>query len=200
MEANDDNTFQVLTGRALVSEGTYSVFDGAQGGAFEQVLQNPLQLTAQKEMIIEYRAAVIDENLAGQTVHNIAVVNSDEGYPAEDDETVEIHSPILDLVKESDQKEYFVGETGYYKLTVRQLREDVTAENVVIEDALSHPGAVLLTESILIKKNSEVLKDAVLEAADSGFRIITGTNLTDEDKLEIFYNVLLKAPSWIRPR
>lgn len=194
VEANEDNTFRVLTGRPLVSEENYNVYDGEGGGAFAQVLQNPLELTAQKEMIVEFQAAVIDENLAGQTVHNIAVVNSDEGYPAEDDETVEIHSPILDIVKESDQKEYHVGETGYYKLTVRQLREDVTAENVVLEDVLSHAGAVLLPESILIKKNAEVLKDAAVEASPSGFRIVTGTNLTDADKLEVFYNVLFESP------
>ena len=121
VEANDDNTFRVLTGRPLVSEGMYSVYDGEGGGAFEQVLQNPLELTSEKEMIVEYQMAVIDENLAGQTVHNIAEVTSEEGYPAQDEETVEIHSPILDIVKESDQKDYKVGETGYYKLTVCQL-------------------------------------------------------------------------------
>ncbi|MDO4339887.1 MAG: isopeptide-forming domain-containing fimbrial protein [Eubacteriales bacterium] len=194
VEANDNNVFLVHTQRALVKDRGYSIYDGDKGGVFEQVLYNPLDCKAESQMIVEYQAAVIDENLAGKTVHNVAVVNSSEGYPSEDEETVEINSPILDIVKESDQKEYFVGETGYYKLTIRQLREDVTAENIVIEDALDHPGAVIQTDSILIKKNTFPLEGASLEASANGFRIVTGTSLNDADKLEIFYKVIFESP------
>lgn len=194
VEANEDNTFTLYTDRALVNGNGYWIYDADQGGTFEQVLLNPLDLKSEKQMIVEYQMAVIDENLAGQTVRNIATADSQEHYPSSDDEVVEIHSPILDVVKESDQKEYHVGETGFYKLTIRQLREDVHADNIVIEDVLNHPGAVLLTDSILVKKNNEPLEGAVIEAFANGLRIVTGTGLSDADKLEVFYKVLFESP------
>lgn len=192
-EANEDNTFRVMTGRALVNEKPYSVYDSSQGGAFEQVIQNPLQLNEEKVMTVEYQVAVIDENLAGESVHNKAVADSDEHYPAEDEETVEIHSPVLDIVKESDKKEYHVGETGYYKLTIRQLREDVTARNIVVQDILNNSGAVLLPESILVKLNNEPLESVTVEQIENGFRITAGIDLPDTDKLEIFYKVFFES-------
>lgn len=194
VEANADNTFQVHTGRNLVKAKGYSIFDMDQGGAFEQVLYNPLNASTESQMIVEYQAAIIDENLAGQTVHNTAEVTSPEGYPSTDEETVEIHSPVLDIVKESDQKEYFVGETGYYKLTIRQLREDVTAENVVVEDQLNQNGAVIEEGSVLLRKNSLPFTPESMEVGKNGFRIVTGTSLDDTDKLEIFYRVLFESP------
>ena len=76
----------------------------------------------------------------------------------------EVHSPILEIVKESDKKEYASGEKGYYKLTVRQLREDVTDQNIVIEDKLETQGASIVKDSIFVKKNGIELKDAKIEA------------------------------------
>ena len=64
--------------------------------------------------------------------------------PATGEAETEVHSPILEIVKESDKKEYASGEKGYYKLTVRQLREDVTDQNIVIEDKLETQGASIV--------------------------------------------------------
>lgn len=94
-------------------------------------------------MIVEYQAAVIDAALAGQKVHNTVVADSSEKIPATGEAETEVHSPILEIVKESDKKEYASGEKGYYKLTVRQLREDVTDQNIVIEDKLKPKGLLL---------------------------------------------------------
>lgn len=193
IEANDNNTFLVSTGRNLVKDARYSIFDSTQGGILEQVLLNPLDLWEERELVIEYCAAVIDETLAGQTVHNISTGNSQENIPITDEETVEIHSPILEIVKESDRKEYQTGDKGHYKLTIRQLREDVTAENVVIEDAFLSPGAVIKEGSIIIKKNGEWMNNVKTEASDTAFRITTGTSLSDRDKLEVYYEVLFKS-------
>lgn len=87
-----------------------------------------------------------------------------------------------------------MGEKGYYKLTVRQLREDVTADNIVIEDTLNSRGASLIKDSILIKKNGGKLENAEIEAVDNGFRITAGTSLRDKDKLEIYYIVEFVSP------
>lgn len=192
VEANDENAFFVQTGRNLVKDAHYSIFDRVQGGIMEQVLLNPLELWGEKQMTIEYCAAVIDEKLAGQSVHNISTANSQENIPQTGKETVEIHSPILEVVKESDKKEYKVGEKGYFTIAIRQLREDVTAENIVVEDTLASSGAVIKKDSILIKKNGEIIKAAAIEAADTGFRITTGATLSDRDKLEVCYEVLFQ--------
>ena len=58
-----------------------------------------------------------------------------------------------------------------YKLTVRQLREDVTDQNIVIEDKLETQGASIVKDSIFVKKNGIELKDAKIEADDTGFVI-----------------------------
>lgn len=195
VEANDENTFFVQTGRNLVKDAHYSIFDRVQGGIMEQVLLNPLELWGEKQMTIEYCAAVIDEKLAGQSVHNISTANSQENIPQTGEETVEIHSPILEVVKESDKKEYKVGEKGYFTIAIRQLREDVTAENIVVEDTITSSGAVIEKDSILLKKNGEIIEAASIEASDTGFRITTGASLSDRDKLEVCYKVLfMKLP------
>lgn len=195
VEAGDDNTFTVYTGRPLIKEEGYFICDTAQGGVFQQVLFNPLDCRTEKKMTIEYQAAVIDESLAGQQVRNVATADSPEGEPSYDDENVEIHSPILDITKESDKKEYRVGDTAYYKLVVRQLREDVTADNLVIEDIMDNGYAQIQMDSILVRKNSQPLENAVVEGDGNRFFITTGTSLSDADKLEVFYKVLFAEAS-----
>ena len=190
VEANDDNTFVVSTGRNLIKDIRYQICDNEKGGMFEQVMFNPLDCREQKNMIVEYQAAVVDPSLAGQNVHNTAVVNSRENVPVSAEEEVEIHSPLLELIKESDKKEYVSGETGYYKLTVRQLREDVSDNNIVIEDAIQTPGAVIKKDSILVKKNGVELRDIKADVSDTGFMVNTGTTLSDMDKIEVCYEVL----------
>lgn len=195
VQINDDNTFVMNTGKALIKDSRYSICDNDRGGLFEQVMYNPLDCQMQKSMIVEYQAAVIDEALDGQKVHNTAVVNSRENIPASDEEEVEVHSPILEIVKESDKKEYVSGEKGYYKLTVRQLREDVTDSNIVIEDAFENKGATLVKDSIFVKKNGVKLNDIKVEASETGFKIETGTTLSDMDKIEVCYEVVFETES-----
>lgn len=195
VQINDDNTFTMNTGKALIKDSRYSICDNDRGGLAEQVMYNPLDCQTQKKMIVEYQAAVIDEMLAGQKVHNTAVVNSRENIPASDEEEVEVHSPVLEIVKESDKKEYLSGEKGYYKLTVKQLREDVTDKNIVIEDAFETEGITLIKDSIFVKKNDVELKDIKVEASETGFRIETGTTLSDKDKIEVCYEVIFETES-----
>ena len=195
VKINDDNTFTMNTGKALIKDSRYSICDNDRGGLAEQVMYNPLDCQTQKKMIVEYQAAVIDEMLAGQKVHNTAVVNSRENIPASDEEEVEVHSPVLEIVKESDKKEYLSGEKGYYKLTVKQLREDVTDKNIVIEDVFETEGITLIKDSIFVKKNDVELKDIKVEVSETGFRIETGTTLSDKDKIEVCYEVIFETES-----
>lgn len=193
VEANEDNTFRVSTGRNLIKDAEYLIYDAEQGGAVEQVMMNPLDCRDEEKMTVEYSVAVIDAGLAGQTVHNTAIANSRENLASSGETTVEIHSPVLDLVKESDKVQYCQGETGYYKLTIRQLREDVKAENIVVEDSISGQGAVLLTDSILVKKNGQIVKPVEIQTGENSFRILTGLSLADADKMEICYKIIFEG-------
>lgn len=195
VEANDENMFLISTGRTLIKDSRYQICDNDRGGIFEQVMYNPLDCQEQKKMIVEYQAAVIDASLAGQKVHNTVIADSKENIPVSAEEEIEIHSPILEIVKESDKKEYASGDTGYYKLTVRQLREDVTDKNIAIEDALQTPGGTIKKDSILVKKNGMDLKEAQIEVSDTAFKILTGTDLSDMDKIEVCYEVLFQTES-----
>ena len=75
---------------------------------------------------------------------------------------------------------------------MRQLKENITEENIVIKDEISTPGATLNPESIVIKKNGEILKDTVIDSSDTGFVIRTGTGLSDRDTMEVCYEVLFE--------
>ena len=66
VEANDDNTFVVSTGRNLIKDIRYQICDNEKGGMFEQVMFNPLDCREQKYMILEYQAGVVDPSLAGE--------------------------------------------------------------------------------------------------------------------------------------
>ena len=193
IQANDDNTFVINTGRNLIKDVGYLICDNDRGGISEQVMPNPLECREQKCMAVEYQTAIIDPALAGKKIHNTAVVNSRENIPVNTEAETEVHSPVLEITKTSDKKEYMSGETGYYTLKVRQLREDVTDENIVITDAFQTEGAKIKKESVLVKKNGTVLKDAKTEISEAGFVIHTGTGLGDSDKLEIYYEAVFET-------
>ena len=195
VQASDDNTFLMSTGKTLIKDSRYSICDNDRGGLFEQVMYNPPDCLGQRSMIIEYQAAVIDPTLAGQKVHNTAVADSSEKIPATGEAETEVHSPILEIVKESDKKEYASGEKGYYKLTVRQLREDVSDQNIIIEDILENPNASIIKDSIFVKKNGIEMKDISTEIRETGFVINTGASLSDMDKLEVCYETVFKTES-----
>ena len=63
VQINDDNTFTMNTGKALIKDSRYSICDNDRGGLAEQVMYNPLDCQTQKKMIVEYQVAVIDEML-----------------------------------------------------------------------------------------------------------------------------------------
>lgn len=143
---------------------------------------------------LEYQVQAIDHALAGKTIKNKITVNSDENIPKDDTEEVPINGPSLNIEKTSDKEQYYVGETGIYKLVVTNLREDVVAENVVITDELKVDGAVIVGNPIIEFNNAE-FEPVSIDKTDKGFVIKTGKNLTDADKLEVVYKVLFKDPS-----
>ena len=56
-------------------------------------------------------------------------------------------------------------------------------------------GITLIKDSIFVKKNDVELKDIKVEASETGFRIETGTTLSDKDKIEVCYEVIFETES-----
>lgn len=191
-----NDRFTIASRRHLVCpKGNYPLAHlDANGQVIDGESYNPLGIMKQKKLVIEYQAAVVDESLAGKTVDNKIVINSDEKIPGEDEAKVSVNSPILNIDKVSDKEIYHVGETGIYKLTVTQLREDVTALNVQIRDFLQTEGVRIVEDSLVMEFNGKEFEPENLDLEERGFTIDTGKNLTDADKIEIVYAVLFEAP------
>ena len=65
----------------------------------------------------------------------------------------------------------------------------------MIEDAFETEGITLIKDSIFVKKNDVELKDIKVEASETGFKIETGTTLSDKDKIEVCYEVIFETES-----
>lgn len=189
------NSFTIHTGMHLIKEAGYINWDTENGGAVTKGEFNPLGITKESLLTVEYAVEIVDRDLAGQTIYNKVTVNSDENIPKDGEEEVPVEGAALDIIKESDKPQYLVGETGSYKLTVYELREGVTARDVVVRDAFEQTGMRILPESFRVLFNGEVLETAKVTLEDTGFVVETGKDMTVIDKLEIYYKVLFEAPS-----
>lgn len=157
------------------------------------------------KIIVTYDATITDEAALESKLENVFSapatentngdkIKEDETIPSgggEDTEDVTMKAPQLDITKKSNKQEYSVGETGKYTLTVKQTKEDLTAKNVVITDSfVQEDGIAYDAESIAVKlNNNDITKDCKISVEGNHFKIETGKNLTDEDEMEVTYNV-----------
>lgn len=186
------NSFVIHTGMHLIKEHGYNHWDAENGGLIMKGDYNPIQVEKEGKLTVEYAVEITDRNLAGETILNKVKVNSDENIPKEDDEEVLVEGAELDITKESDKAEYLVGEEGVYKLTIRELREGVTARQIVIEDAFQTEGMEILPETLSVRFNGEEIKGAKITVEQNRFKIETGTDLTIADKMEVSYHVIFR--------
>ena len=195
------NTFQIRTGMNLVKEAGYIHVDldqeNEETGDTGRTLMgdyNPLGIKKESRIRVEYQVEITDNNLAGQTIHNLVTVNSKENIPDEDEAEVPVFGPALDITKESNKTQYQIGEEAQYKLTIRQLREDVIAKDVVVTDAFDKAGMEI--SKINVRLNGQKLDTAeIIMNADNSFTIHTGIDMIDTDKLEVMYTVVFTDPS-----
>lgn len=188
-------SFTVHTGIDLVKAHGYMNIDLGSGnpGGTEVGDYNPLKLERESHLTLEYAAEVIDTDLAGQRIHNTVTANSKENIPKTAEAEVPVYGPALDIVKESDKTQYQIGEEAQYKLTVRELRDNITAKQVVITDSFCQEGMKI--SKINVRLNGRNLESARIDqTADHSFTVYTGTDLTIEDKLEVFYSVVFTDP------
>ncbi|RGH23187.1 isopeptide-forming domain-containing fimbrial protein [Anaerostipes sp. AF04-45] len=191
-----DNDFEITTKKNLIcTKDNYYLFDVGQKIGKTQDKYNPLGIEKETAFKLEYQMAITDEDLAGQDVKNVLTATSDEKLPKEDEETVVVQGPNLDIEKSSNAGVYQVGETGKYKIIGRQTRDGETAKNVVIKDQFGIEGSVIDKESIKLFINGEEITPKSLEVTDTGFVMETGKDITDADKVEVTYNVLFKEAS-----
>lgn len=189
------NTFTIYTGLNLIKEEGYVNWDAENGGAVTKGSYNPIGVESESSLTVEYAVEIVDRSLAGQTIHNLATVNSDEDIPKDVEQDITVEGAALDVEKTSDKVQYLVGETGTYKLTVRELREGVTAKNIVIMDAFDQSGMRILKDSMRVTFNGEELSEAKISLDGSHFSIETGKDMTVTDKIEVTYQVFFEDVS-----
>lgn len=157
------------------------------------------------KITVTYDATITDDAALESDLENIFsapstpntngdVIKDDPLIPSgggEDNEDVKLKAPALEITKKSDKQTYKVGETGKYTLVVKQTKENLTAKNVVITDEfVQTEGMAYDADSIAVKLNKgDITKDCKIKVDGNKFRIETGKNITDEDKIEVTYNV-----------
>lgn len=128
------------------------------------------------------------DNTNGDKIKDDPDIPSGGGESTED---VTMKAPALDITKKSNKQEYKIGDVGKYTLTIKQTKEETTAKNVIIQDAFAQEeGAEVDAESISISFNGEdITKDCKIITENHNFKIETGKNMTDEDEIEVSYQV-----------
>ena len=127
-------------------------------------------------------------NTNGDTIKDDDTIPSGGG---EDTEDIKMKAPALEITKKSNKSQYAIGEVATYTLTVKQTKENLTANNVVITDKFAQKdGMAYDADSMEVKLNKEdITKDCKIKVEGNNFKIETGKNISDEDKLEVSYKV-----------
>ncbi|MDD6168871.1 MAG: isopeptide-forming domain-containing fimbrial protein [Lachnospiraceae bacterium] len=187
----EGNTFRIETGRKLVCpDKNYQIIDAENGNANGGKL-NPEGITTEKSFSVEYQVVATKQVEEGGALKNKATVSCDEGTKDENEAVIGVNEPLLDMVKTSDKSAYQPGETGHYTLTIRQMRESLTAKSVTVTDAFKESGMKIDTDSISLELNGEAIapQSIVVNEQKTGFTIKTGKDLKDTDKLVVSYDV-----------
>lgn len=159
--------FTLTTRKHLVVDGNYDKYDLAQGKNPEtQNAWNPSYVNTKKEtlMSIKYDMKITDKALAGKDILNVATAVSDEALKVTIDETVKPKGPEPTPEKSVDRTNPAVGEGVTFTLRftnnnagtvakdvkTKEVKENATAYNIVIDDQLQVSGAKVLAETIKI--------------------------------------------------
>lgn len=148
----------------------------------------------EEEMTVSYDVLFA---LAGEYT-NTAVASSDntkEDRAVNEVEVTAEASPSLKITKTSDKEQYTLGDIGHYMLSIRQTKDGIHAENVVITDFFdSKKGMTIDVGSLIVKLNGkEITKDCKVETSKGGFTIATGKDLSSDDELAVTYDVVFTA-------
>ena len=157
------------------------------------------------KIVVTYDATITDKAALATDLENVFTapatpntngdtIKDDDTIPSgggEDTEDIKMKAPALEITKKSNKSQYAIGEVATYTLTVKQTKENLTANNVVITDKFAQKdGMAYDADSMEVKLNKEdITKDCKITVEGNNFKIETGKNISDEDKLEVSYKV-----------
>lgn len=198
--ANHESATEVIPGRPVWRDGGIVWLDGSNPLGIDKDNPREGSLSCETEFTVEYEVKINDDELAGDTVDNTALVVSDEPNTATtDDEVVDVKGPKLVIEKTSDKQVYQVGETGHYTLVATQTREDNVAENVVISDMMDEDDVASIVHGSVKATGpdgSPIAAEPEYVSAENGkivgFTLATGASLSDEESITVTYDVVFE--------
>lgn len=198
LETQDDTSFKITTGMNLRYDGESPFKKLAEiddkvhwknkEGLTQEEWDAPITHT---KFTVTYEAKINKEPADTNQFVNVATAKGSNTDEVKDDEIVYLKTPVIKVEKESDKDSYQKGETAKYHLTVTQTREDRTAVNVVIKDALKDEDSEkekIKGDTIKVYYNGNEFTPVSVKSDDTSFTIETGKNLTVKDKLEVTYD------------
>lgn len=181
--------FKILTHRKLVNIENYSKYD-VENGPVIQSVQNPLKDTSETSLHLEYSVKVVDPELAGKEVHNTVTTECNENPGGGDETDTPINGPVLSIDKQVSHKQSHKNDTISFLLTVKQIREKVVAENIVIDDHFETEYVSLKAETIEIYNEAwENITESCTITFDANLNIETHRNLDDQQTLYVAYDM-----------
>ena len=162
------------------------------------VENNSFKIVTNRDITDEDKLTVTYDVQFSQTgeYENTVVASSDNTNEAEDENKVIVEGDIPKLVieKTSDKQTYNIRETGKYTLTVKQVKEGLMAENLVVTDKFEQTeGIIINRDSIRVMFNDEdITGKCTIIHTDADFKVITGMNVTDKDVMTITYEVVFE--------
>lgn len=192
-----DGAFTVETGRNF-SDNSETVPPKEKG---KEPYAN-LELTGYLKVC--YSARIASDRLSNSEVVNKAelpsrpntngeVVKEDPDIPsggAQEEHRTPVAGAELRIEKSSDKKQYQAGETGLYTIKVEQIREDYTADKVMVRDKFQQEGVAIEPDSLKVAYNrTNITKDCEISVTDNGYEIKTNRDLPYGDTITITYKV-----------
>ncbi|MDO4977662.1 MAG: isopeptide-forming domain-containing fimbrial protein [Eubacteriales bacterium] len=124
--------------------------------------------------IVTYTATVQDGVSLSKSIRNNVTVDAENAELQDASSIITFLGAELKITKESDQKEYAVGETGHYILKVEETKQEVDAKKVVIKDALSNKDADIDYDTIKVIYYADKSKYDV----DENYLAVGGEDIT----------------------
>lgn len=154
--------------------------------------ETPLSLASGETITLQFTLDLTDVNENTEYTLKSIVNSSNIAEKITETATVTVTPSILPgmtLSFDSVKDTYYNGNKAEYVLTVLPQNKK-TVENVVIAGEMDSLG-LLDADSVEVLLNGEKIEDITVDMEDNSFRLLTGCNLTADDKLQVKYSVIL---------
>ncbi len=175
--------------------GQCKITEGSGGNQFK--IATGKDIAQKDEIVVTYR--VWFRTAETGNVRNKASAYSNDAPKCQDEYTVSLEEirPELSIEKTTEKRNYHVGETCIYRVTVTQTKEGAKAEKIVIVDRLSSQDVKIQEDTIKITgpDGRDMTKQCKISFLNGAYRIETGINLSFGEKIKIQYQVKLLPSS-----